>query len=401
MSLAIKLLRQVEEAKKAAADEMSVPTYDNMHTPDNHVSGTAGATKAVSNPAAGLGDRKDKKPTANVGSAGKESRDMEGVKGAKVKRKVKEATSSPVIDALGMRKRDGLLSFHHPQAPDQVISMELTPQIEKFLMGMLRSSQDPFEVYAALEELDSTDQGRDPRNRSGIENTQLAASKGGWPMAEGYENNPIAQALNLQMDGNMITMTAPDGSAALKAPASGAVRKALNSYLTNPAARSDTDLAATKLFQMFGQKVPGVQAIEPQSGGARTKMSHVKSRGVAPDAGSGMSLEPMNASVGESSHKVAHGEMNRPTIKSGNPAKTAKVRTKQNDDPTNKGNPGTSKEEKGVEKKQFTMSLKDFKGGENEHKTMKKMYENISSLENLLGRKLQLEGVSKRKTRKA
>jgi hypothetical protein len=89
-------------------------------------------------------------------------------------------------------------------------------------------------------------------------------------------------------------------------------------------------------------------------------------------------------------HKTADGEMKKPTIKAGVPAKTAKVRGKQNDEPKNKGNPGTSKEEKGQEKKQFTVSPKDYKGGENEHKSMKKMHEMKKNLEQLLGRKLNL-----------
>ncbi len=101
------------------------------------------------------------------------------------------------------------------------------------------------------------------------------------------------------------------------------------------------------------------------------------------------------AMAGESVHKTAAGEMTKPSVTGGDPAKTAKVRGKQNDEPTNKGNPGTGKEEKGQPKQQFTMKPKDTKGGEsgeNEHKSMKKMHEAIFSLEKLLGSKLELKG---------
>jgi hypothetical protein len=91
-------------------------------------------------------------------------------------------------------------------------------------------------------------------------------------------------------------------------------------------------------------------------------------------------------------HKAADGEMVKPAVKNDAPASVARVRGKQDDEPTNKGNPGTSKEEKGVEKKQFTVTPKDYKGGENEHKSMKKMHETVKGLEKLLGRKLNLQG---------
>jgi hypothetical protein len=269
MSLATKLLRNVKEAKKASADEMSIPTYDNMHTPDNHVSGTAGATTTVKKPESGLGDRKDKRPTANVGKAGKERRDTKGVKGVKIKENI---ANHPAVQALGIGVDGGLLQFHDPRREDAVYSIPWNQQSHKFLYGMLNSSQEPMEVFQALEELyQDVDVGTDPLNRVGLA-----------------------------------------------------------------------------------------------------------------------------ASVGESAHKTADGEMNRPAIGSGNPAKVAKLRSKQDDEPTNKGDSGTSKEEKGAEKKQFTMTPKDYKGGENEHKSMKKMHENIASLENLLGRKLKLDGVNKR-----
>ncbi len=266
MSLATELLKKVVVEKKAVAkDEMSVPKYDNLNTPNNHVGSSSNATKEA--PASGLGERKDKKPTADVGTAGKERRDLEGPK--QKPKKMAEAVN-PVAASLGLRVQNGILYFNHPNAPEQVQGIQLDPKIYQFVQNALRRvSQSP------------TEEG----------------------VGELYQ---------------LLTDYAERGAG------------------TNP-----------------------------------------------------------RAMAGESVHKTAAGEMTKPAVKGGDPAKTAKVRSKQNDEPTNKGNPGTGKEEKGQPKQQFTMKPKDTKGGEsgeNEHKSMKKMHEGIASLEKLLGRELKLQG---------
>ena len=198
--------------------------------------------------------------------------------------------------------------------------------------------------------------------------------------------NPIVQALNMHADGRNIRLTSPDGSVGMIFPTSPAIQKAINGYITSPDARMNTEAAATRLFQMLGNKIPGVQSAEPEAvQGAGGQQSYSQAGGGDIDT-SGMSLTPMESK----GHKTADGEMKKPAIKAGVPAKTAKVRGKQDDEPKNKGNSGTSKEEKGQEKKQFTVSPKDYKGGENEHKSMKKMHEMKKNLEQLLGRKLNL-----------
>lgn len=344
MSLATQLLQKVHEAKQAE-DEMSVPKYDDLKTPNNHVANSSNATKEA--PVSGLGDRTEKKPTADIGTPHNE-------KGRKMSEQVDP------IQALGIHTDQGMLHFHHPNAPDQRYAIQYDRPMHQFIQRVLQRTQDVGEVFSLLQDYNEQGGGVDPRNQQGI-----AASKGAWPMAEGV--NPIAQALNMHTEGGMLRLTSPDGSQGMVVPMSAPLHKAVTGYLKSPDARVDARAAASRLFSMLGEKVAGAKPAEPE---VRENKRNRRMR-----------LE------------TANGEMAKPTIKTDAPAKSARVRGKQPDEPTNKGNPGTSKEEKGVEKKQFAVTPKDYKGGENEHKSMKKMHEGIKGLENLLGRKLRLKGV--------
>ena len=434
MSLATELLRQVQEAKKAQ-DEMGVPSYDNLNTPNNHVGNTSNATKERK--VSGLGDRKVKHPTANIGTPHKEKgRDMEGVKSVKV--------SEAAVQDLGLKVSGGMLRFNHP-GTGQEYQIEWDADAQNFLSNMMRRTQDTEQVFELLMDYMESGPGQDPRAYGGDRHpdadvdvgtdpmirhrggsydprnrpAQLAASKGTpYPLGEDmFGGNPVAQALSMRpVEGGKVYMASPDGKAAMLVPMSGPVKKAMHAYMTNPDARADTHAAAARLFQLIGQKVPGVEATQPQGPAASKSMSGVKGRGVSPDAGSGLSLAPMDtgdqgdmggpgvnpysrtrvtASVGESAHKTADGEMSTPKVAKPSPAHSSRVRGKQDDEPTNRGNPGTGREEKGQKKPQFTNKPAHTRGGtrgENENKTMKKMHEDIAGLEDLLGRKLQLKG---------
>lgn len=381
MSLAKELLQKVHEAKQAE-DEMSIPKYDDLKTPNNHVANSSNATKERK--VTGLGDRVEKKPTADIGTPHNEK----GRKMSEADMQVPGSRSPNAgpnpIQALGIYTDGGLLHFHHPNAEDQVYSIEYNQEIHDFLQNTLRRTADAGQVFDLLHQWYEEGEGHNPQNMVG-----LNASKGSWPMSEAAQN-PIYQALNMKNVNGVIRMTSPDGSAGIAFRTNAGIDKAINGYVTSPDARANTTAAADRLFKMLGKQVPGVQAVAPE-----------QVRGSAPSDGgsggyqraaggdidtSGLSMQPMESK----GHKTADGEMKKPTIKSGVPAKTAKVRGKQNDEPKNKGNPGTSKEEKGQEKKQFTVSPKDYKGGENEHKSMKKMHEAKKSLEQLLGRELNL-----------
>ena len=364
MSLAKELLQKVHEAKQAE-DEMSIPKYDDMKTPNNHVANSSNATKERK--VSGLGDRVEKKPTAEIGTPHNE-------KGRKM------TEGHEAIQALNINKHGGLLNFSHPGNPDQVYSIEYTQAIHDFLKKTLQRTQDVAQVFDLLHMYYEEGEGQHPHDHVGIN-----ASKGREPVREAA-TNPIVQALNMHAEGNNMRLTSPDGSIGMMFPISPAVTKAINGYITSPDARANTQAAAERLFTMLGNKVPGVQSAEPEAvQGAGGQQSYAQAGGGNIDT-SGMSMQPMESK----GHKTADGEMKKPAIKAGVPAKSAKVRGKQNDEPKNKGNSGSGKEEKGQEKKQFTVSPKDYKGGENEHKSMKKMHETKKSLEQLLGRELNL-----------
>jgi len=377
MSLAKELLQKVHEAKQAE-DEMSIPTYDDLKTPNNHVANSSNATKERK--VTGLGDRVEKKPTADIGTPHNE-------KG----RKMSEGENP--MQALGIRidHEGGLVHFSHPGNPEQVYTIEYNNEFRSFLNKTLQRHKDAAQVFDLLHMWYEEGEGNDPQNMTGLNAskglppappTRNPHEPGPSPMREAA--NPIVQALNMHADGRNIRLTSPDGTVGMIFPTSPVIQKAINGYITSPDARANTQAAAERLFKMLGNKVPGVKSAEPEAvQGAGQQQSYSQSAGGGIDT-SGMSLTPMESK----GHKTADGEMNKPTIKAGVPAKSAKVRGKQNDEPKNKGNPGSSKEEKGQEKKQFTVSPKDYKGGENEHKSMKKMHENVRQLESLLGRRL-------------
>lgn len=307
---------------------------------------------------------------------------MEGVKSVKV--------SENVFQDLGLTVEKGLISFRGPDGTAHAI--EADDQSVAFVKGALRQTRgDTEQMLELLMDYIESGPGENPRNMNPERDDRigLAAGAGDWPLSEDmYANNPVAAALSMKpVEGGMVYMQSPDGQAAMMVPMSGPVQKAMNAYMTNPDARADTHGAADRLFKLVGQKVPGVKPVQPTGVKASRNQSGIKGKGVAANAGSGLSLAPM-----ESTHKAADGEMTHPSVSKKDPAKTAKVRGKQNDEPTNKGNPGTGKEEKGQKKPQFSVSPKDFKGGENEHKSMKKMHEAKKGLEDLLGRKLNFKG---------
>jgi len=388
MSLATELLKKVKEAKQAE-DEMSIPKYDDMKTPNNHVGSTSNATKERK--VTGLGDRVEKKPTADIGTPHNE-------KG----RKMTEAAAA--VQALGINV-DGpqkLLTFQHPGNPEQVYTIQWDNNIQKFLQNTLRRhGNDVGQVFDLLHMYYEEGEGQHPHDHVGL-NASKGNNPNGLPPAPPTRNphepgpmteaaNPIVAALNLHAEGKFLRMTSPDGSVGMMVPSSSAIAKAINQYITSPDARANTEAAATRLFQMLGKQVPGAQSADPEktssAGGTGNASPYNQYKGDASKINtSGMSMAPMESK----GHKTADGEMTKPSIKSATPAKSAKVRGKQNDEPKNKGNPGKSKEEKGQTKKQFTVSPKDYKGGENEHKSMKKMHETVKQLESLLGRTLNI-----------
>ena len=95
--------------------------------------------------------------------------------------------------------------------------------------------------------------------------------------------------------------------------------------------------------------------------------------------------------VRESGGEHSDAMSKKPTVdKKNDVSSSASVRTKQNDAPKPTADVGKPK---GKEKRSMDANpapVKDHKGGENEHKSMKKMHEDVTDLENWLGTSLNL-----------
>lgn len=335
MSLATQLLKKVQEAKQAAKDEMSVPKYDNLGTPNNHVDGSSNATKEVS--ASGLGDRKVKNPTANVGSPGKERRDMEGPKQSA--KKMRESIHKDIFMDI-LEKNPGI-------DPD-----------EAYEMATSQMADDADNAYDRKRDDQMIGVDRGPIGPTG---KPIDEAPGDTMAGAPGSQNRVLQALGLGVSNGLLHWHHPGNpEQTYQVEYTPEVKKAFRSAVASMANRPGD--AVEMMWEFLSDLAESGTGYDPR----------------------------MTAGMGESAHKTAAGEMNKPSVSTGNPAKTAKVRGKQPDEPKNKGNPGTGREEKGQPKQQFTMKPKDYKGGENEHKSMKKMHENIRDLENLLGRKLDL-----------
>jgi len=396
MSLATQLIKRVlEEKKKTAQDEMGVPKYDNFDTPDNHVKGKPG-TKPVSNPAAGLGDRKDKKPTANVGSAHKEKgRDMEGTKTKPKKVTEQSVGRHPAMKALGINISNGLLQFHHPGNPDKIYTIEYGPESHQFVVRTMARHQDVSTVFDMLLDYAESGAGYDPRNTAIGENRGKMAEALGEPddgkflivwkgeVIDSFDDKDEAEAMVSEYN-----MAFGDGARV---------------------ARNRNWKSSTKMGEAPDQDPYPFHKDRQQAQMGRQTMGPQGSTNVRSNVGAGIKSQfgggnvgrttmDLRNRVGESAHKTADGEMDKGAYSTAknDPARTAKTRTNQNDEPVNKGNPGTPKKgekraSQGGHMDPNPTTVKDFKGGENEHKSMKKMHETVQSLESLLGRKLHFE----------
>lgn len=434
MSLATQLIKKVlEEKKKVAQDEMGVPKYDNFGTPDNHVKGKPG-TKPVANPAAGLGDRKDKKPTADVGSSRKEKgRDMGGVKNKP--KKVSEAQAQhPAFRDLGLQVQGNLLQFHAPGRPEQHYNIEYNQDIHNFLVRSMARSNDPNQIFELLMDYYEEGEGQNPYDQKGLaagvgDEIQMGEDddpcwsgyqmvgmkdKGGRKVPNCVPESKMREALGEPDDGKFLlvwkgeVVDSFDDKKEAEAMSSeynmaygGGVSIQRNRKWKPQASMGEAPGDDPYPFHKDREQAQmGRQTMGPQ--GTTNVRTNVGAGKKAQFGGGNVGRTTMDLrnSVGESVHKTADGEMDKSAYSTthGNPAKTAKTRTTQKDEPANKGNPGTPKKgekraSQGGHMDPNPVKVHDFKGGENEHKSMKKMHENVKSLESLLGRKLQLKGI--------
>lgn len=150
----LSLVMENSKSSKTAPGELKKPSYDNLNTPDNHVSG-----KREVDGKKGLGDRKDKKPTADVGTPKKKAYDVGGPV-APVK-KMSEADSAGAKTRYGSAKNENdLENADVPNDPD-LIENKKTPKSKKVMeSGLLDAAVEKLmvmtspkfgrELYAAL-----------------------------------------------------------------------------------------------------------------------------------------------------------------------------------------------------------------------------------------------------------
>ena len=337
------LLQRVLERK--AEGELSVPSYDNMHTPDNHVGNKN--MKPVKDPKKGLDTKRDEHPTADVGTPGKESRSLEGP-GTKPKKMSEEQLTelemgkNALIASLNLRY-DGeneRLLINHPGGASKGKSFYLP--ISRFKLERVLKNPSflasPLSFYAQA----------------------LKQSQGG-----------PSQQLDFGEDiGDSANPAATSGSG-------GSGGKRRHAYLQ--AAREMIDDDEELVYDVavnHGQHVGNVKDMK-------------------------WFLDAVADWLEKEEYPVmveASGELAKPKVVKMKPSHSATVRGKQKDEPKNKGEPGKVKKKEKRAAADGRMdanpvTVKDFKGGSNEHKSMKKMHE---ELEDLVGCKLNLNLSSKK-----
>jgi hypothetical protein len=254
-----------------------------------------------------------------------------------------EATH-PAMRDLGISINNGMLQFHPPGQPNNVHSFEYDKNVHQFVVRAMAQHPDTESVFELMMDFFEGGEGQDPYQQQG-----LAASVGSdIDIEEGPEAYPFHKDIAQQQAGRQ-TM-GPQGSTMAR-----------------------TNVGAGKKAT-FGNNSAGRETMNLRNG------------------------------IGESAHKSADGEMDKGKYSTtkGDPARSAKTRTNQDDSPTNKGDPGTPKKSEkrasqGGRMDPNPVTVHQEKGGENTHKSMSKMHENVKALETLLGRKLQLEGYRKSK----
>jgi len=408
------LLQKVLE--RNAEGELPVPSYDNMHTPDNHVGKKN--MKTVKNPEKGLDTKRDEHPTAEVGTPGKESRSMEGP-GTTPKKMSEEqineldVSANALVTSLRLRY-DGAnerLLVNHPSGPSRGKSFYLP--ITRFKLenalknpGYLAS---PLSFYTdALKQSQGgparqmqTDVGEDVGDSANAESSTPTGGNGGRrrhayllaaeEMIDDDEELIYDVAISHgQKVGNVKRMkwfkdAVADWLEKEEYPVSESIKIKENDeeptlaiWWNGGHGWEEVDTAKDKKEANYL-----IGEYRMAYGGGQFKTKRIKKAAIE-----------------------ASGEPANPSVSKMSPSHSATVRTKQPDEPKNKGEPGKIKKKEKRASADGRMdanpvSVADYKGGSNEHKSMKKMHEALSDLEDFVGRKLDINLGSKKKLSEA
>ena len=367
---------------------MGKVSYKNDKTPDNHVKGKK--TKEV-NPLPDTGRKRDERNPANIGDIKKkERRSMEGPRtGAK---SVTEREIDPRIPRHTMKGPAGRPDPRIKGAKRPVTHgygvQELEPE-EIVMKGGVKPRMGSRNVAAEQEgDIDPripqyTMGGLDPRipqitMKGGAKQDPTANlrahyankiknfdKKTGTAVIQG----PRGENVQIQMDPNTLEVKLKQLTRARDR------RRAEDTYQELLRHQTATPGAA-------GRAAPGRRpAHSGKSVGRAMSPSQIA------QAGSDWALE---GKMTESGVDNAGSMSKKQTVKQGGPCcKTASVRSaKQNDEPKPTANVGKPKSKEKRSMDANNAPVKDFKGGENEHKTMG-MHEGIKELEQLLQRKIR------------
>ncbi len=310
------LLKLIENSKtKSVPGELGKQTYQNDNTPNNHVKGKG--TKEVTAKAGG--EKRDKKPTADVGSPRKrEKRSMEGP-GSKA-RSMNEALSAK--------------------------------EIGSYVLG---SSRDPSTGLQAVQ-LKDINRGQDisvPMSDPKIYRNLLAAIKGNDDNLANRAYNMLINSPNASLSKGSSFKNKEVGAMGKGAHSGGAMARRGGTNVGSSMSQDQIDNAANK-FSLASSKGSTEKRI--RESGAESSDSMGKEK-----------VATAGKSVSRSATVKTMPMDKKPTAVVGNVKRKEKRSMGENPAP-----------------------VKDSKGGENQHKSMKKMHEAISDLETWLESDLNL-----------
>ena len=327
-------------------DEMGKVSYKNDHTPDNHVKNKK--MKEV-NPLPDKGEKKDKHPTAKVGDVRKkERRSMEGPKTG-VRRMSEQAPAVAGYDVqelvpggtwgqfVNVSPKTGQLMVRNVQAPNRpwmpIPNEVLRDQETHRSLQVLSGNRPPQEQQAAFMSILS----KATKQASSVAGT-MGRRTGGRSVGAPMSQQQISQAgAGWQLE--------DEGSSGME------VQELEPEEIEAAPAPSGLD----------------VEELEPEE---ITLRGHAPQRESVENPGSMKRKQPVN-----------HG---------GQVSKSGRVRSgKQNDEPKPTAQVGKPKKKEKRSMDENPVTVKDWKGGENEHKKMG-MHEGIKALEKLLNREIDV-----------
>ena len=391
----LKLINENSKASKSADGEISRQKYANDHTPNNHVKGKE--TKEVSTFDKGEKHDGDKVGQIN-GPKSKERRDMEG---PKQKAKAMEARADRIkqtIQGIGQDPATGRNSI-------TLYSVKHKGPITVVLA-------DDGEFNALVRDLNSGNDFQATQAYKALINHEMArpgkAERPGYSGAIGEASAQAVRSVIRNIDPTNKTVTVYDVTS--KKDVTVPFKTAQEFAQTVQALRQGDDATASAAYkgivknarsqQVGSREVPYAakqrqstqHSMEPSSSTMRggVNVSNKAASDIDWDAVGGMSLADSKGAAMESggSHSDAMGKQ-----KAGKAEYVSKSATPRSSAPNDKQKPtakvGSPKKKEKRSMEENPAPVKDFKGGENEHKKMG-TYEGQQELEKFLGQKLRL-----------